>query len=139
VRVVCSLSCRQRELPVTCDARRIHGRDGKWYRRPMKCTSILSALVILSAALGGCGWSQNQKDGVKQVVSQGFEKGLAKDGKTVDPKVLDAWATCFADKVAQRWKSFDDFKSDQTNPDAEKFRKDCADQTKLFDAITVKK
>lgn len=104
----------------------------------MKYFPVVSAFVLV-AALGACGWSQNQKDGVKQVASQGFEKGLEKDGKTVDPKVLDAWATCFADKVATRWKSFDDFKGDQNNPDADKFRKDCADQTKLFDAITVKK
>jgi hypothetical protein len=100
----------------------------------MKHMWIVSALLI-GAVLGGCGWSQNQKDGVKQVASQGFQKGLEKNGKTVDPKVLDAWATCFADKVSTHWKSFDDFKADQNSPDAEKFRKDCADQTKLFDAI----
>jgi hypothetical protein len=104
----------------------------------MKHMSVVSAVVI-AAALGACGWSQNQKDGVKKVASQGFEKGLEKDGKTVDPKILDAWATCFADKVSTHWKSFDDFKANQDNPDAEKFRKECADQTKLFDAITVNK
>ena len=104
----------------------------------MKHMSIVSA-VVLAAALGACGWSQNQKDGVKQSEIQGFEKGLEKNGKTVDPKVVDAWATCFADKVSKRWKSFDDFKADQTNPDTEKFRKECADQPKLFDATTVNK
>ena len=104
----------------------------------MRHTPIVSALVV-AVSLVGCGWSQNQKDGVKQVASQGFENGLEKTGKTVDPKVLDAWATCFADKVSTHWKSFDDFKSNQNSADAETFRKECADQTKLFDAITVKK
>jgi hypothetical protein len=44
---------------------------------------------------------------VKKIASQGFEKGLEKNGKTVDPKILDAWATCFADKVSTHWKSFE--------------------------------
>lgn len=104
----------------------------------MASRSVVSVLVV-AVAVAGCGWSQGQKDAVRQVATRGFEDGLAKSGKTVDPKVLDAWATCFTDKVATRWKSFDDFQADQTNPDADKLRKECADQTKLFDAITVKK
>jgi hypothetical protein len=36
--------------------------------------------VAVAVAVAGCGWSQNHKDGVKQVASQGFETGLAKSG-----------------------------------------------------------
>ena len=95
--------------------------------------------VLAAGLLVGCGWTNNQKQGVAIAATQGFEKGLAKQGKTVDPKALDAWGRCFADKVAHHWKSYDDYREHQGDPAAAEMQKTCADQTKLFDAITEKK
>lgn len=95
--------------------------------------------VVAVALLAGCGWTTNQKQGVAIAAKKGFETGLAEQGKTVDPKTLDAWGSCFADKVAEHWKSFDDYKQHQGDPAVQDMQKACADQTKLLSAITEKK
>ena len=103
----------------------------------MRMMTLLLVMVGM-VAMAACGWSGNQKKGVRLATERGFVKGLEKSGAEVDKAVLDKWLDCVVTKITTRFKSFDEFKNNQSHPDVKKFNKACADETKLFDAIKKK-
>lgn len=102
----------------------------------MRKLFIVSAMT-LSAFLTSCGWSDNQKDGIKISMRDGFMKGLSNSGATIDEGVREEWLDCTVEKITKRWGSFDEFKKNQTHPDVNKFQEECAQEVGLEDAITV--
>ena len=69
---------------------------------------------------------------------RGFVKGLERNGDEVDQAVLGTWLDCVVTKITTRFKSFDEFKNNQSHPDVKKFNAECATETKLFDAVKKK-
>jgi hypothetical protein len=97
----------------------------------------IGVVVVVSLALSGCGWSGNQKEGVRQALETGITKGLAKTGATIDEGVKNAFFDCWVGKITERFKSFDEFKENQKHADVKTFRTECDEQTNFSKSIKL--
>lgn len=103
------------------------------YKMKLRNVRNLSLVMIAGMLLTSCGgWSGRQEDALKKTLKTNFIKGFEKSGVPVDEALVDEWAQCVTDKAKEKFKSWDEFVENQSDPVVNQYMDECGSSTGLI-------